>query len=139
MILRVHVQGAVPYDVGDEIWQEPLEDAIRAEAQIIADYAGSDLLDSPDRAHRDQLREWVINEMTHALVEAGDQYRAPDGVLYSLIDDLADDDHEPVTIRVVHSTSPTVHVVLRFEQLPLGAIGSAMRSSAGAMEPKAKP
>ena len=55
MILKVHLDGAACYDVGDEIWQEPLADALHAEAETIAGYAGSDLLESPDQAHRDAL------------------------------------------------------------------------------------
>ena len=34
MILNIHVPGATPYEIGDEIWQESLTDAIRAEAQV---------------------------------------------------------------------------------------------------------
>jgi hypothetical protein len=56
MILKVHVQGAASYDIGDEIWQEPLADAINAEAEMIAGYAGADVLESPRQAHRDALR-----------------------------------------------------------------------------------
>lgn len=44
LILQVHLDGAEPYDIGDEIWQQSLGDAIRAEAETIADYAGPDLL-----------------------------------------------------------------------------------------------
>jgi hypothetical protein len=91
MILNVHVPGANPYDVGDEIWQEALEGAIRAEAETIAGYAGSELPESPDQSHRDALRDRVIAEMTRALVGIGDTYRAPDGVLYSLIDGEEDE------------------------------------------------
>jgi len=47
MMLEVHVAGAVPYEIGDEIRQQPLEDAIAAEAETIAEDAGSDLLESP--------------------------------------------------------------------------------------------
>jgi hypothetical protein len=82
MILRVHVQGAASYDIGDEIWQESLVDAINAEAETIAGYAGADLLESPDQGHRDALRDRIVHEMTSALVSVGDRYRAPDGVLY---------------------------------------------------------
>lgn len=89
MILRVHVQGAQHYDVGDEIWRQSLAEAITAEADTIAGYAGSDLLESPDQQHRDALRDQIIAEMTAALVDAGDEYRAPDGVRYSLIDESA--------------------------------------------------
>jgi hypothetical protein len=48
MILNVHVPGASCY----EIWQQPLEEAIGAEAETIADYAGPELLPSPSQAHR---------------------------------------------------------------------------------------
>lgn len=64
MILKVHVQGAACYDVGEEIWQESLAAAISAEAETIAGYAGSELLESPDQAHRDVLRDRIADEMT---------------------------------------------------------------------------
>ena len=35
MILTVHVRGAASYDIGNEIWQESLVDAIRAEVDAI--------------------------------------------------------------------------------------------------------
>ena len=89
MILRVHVQGGQDYEIGDEIWQESLAGAIAAEAETIAGYAGSDLLEAPDQPHRDALRDRLIGEMTKALVHVGDEYRAPDGVRYSLIDEPA--------------------------------------------------
>jgi hypothetical protein len=69
MILKVHLQGAASYDVGDEIWQESLADAIHAEAETIAGYAGSDLFESPDQADRDALRDRLVDEMTSALGE----------------------------------------------------------------------
>ncbi len=123
MILKVHVPGAIPYAIGEEIWQQPLEDAIGAEAQTVADDAGSDLIESPDPADRDQLRARVIAEMTRALVRVGDTYRAPDGVLYSLEVDCAEAD-EQATIGAVPDTPPTVDEVLRFETLPLGSLHS---------------
>ena len=49
MVLKVHVPGATPYEVEDEIWQESLADAIRAEAESIAADASADLLESPDQ------------------------------------------------------------------------------------------
>jgi hypothetical protein len=123
MILKVHVPGAASYHVGDEIWQQPLEQAIAEEAETIADHAGSDLLESPGAEHRQQLRLQVIADMTRALSGAGASYRAPDGVLYSLIDE--DDDPEPDTIPVAGlNAPPTVQEVVRFEELPLGSSGS---------------
>ena len=91
MILKVHLDGAASYDVGDEIWQESLADAIHAEAETIAGYAGSDLLQSSDQAQRNALRDRIVGEMTAALVSVGDRYRAPDGVLYSLIEESSVD------------------------------------------------
>lgn len=125
MILKVHVPGAHAYEIGDEIWQQPLHDAIREEAETIVEYAGSDLLVSPDREYRDQLREQIITEMTSALVHVGDRYRAPDGVLHTLLDDSAGEEDEPVTIADVSSdTSPNVQEVLRFETAPIGSLAS---------------
>ena len=46
MVLNIHLPGATPHDLGDEIWQESLANAIRAEAEIIAACAGADLLES---------------------------------------------------------------------------------------------
>jgi hypothetical protein len=73
MILKIHLHGAEPYEVGDEIWQESLLEAIRAEAERIAGYAGSDLLESPEQVHRDALRDRIVDEMTSALVSVGDR------------------------------------------------------------------
>ena len=84
LILRVHLAGAEPYRIGDEIWEQSLDEAIRFEASIIAQDAGSDLLQSPSQAHREQLRDQLIAEMTAALTQPGDSYQAPDGVRYSL-------------------------------------------------------
>lgn len=64
MMLKVHLQSAEPYEIGPEIWQQPLAEAIFAEAETIAGYAGSDLLESPDKSHRDQFRKRIIAEMT---------------------------------------------------------------------------
>ena len=46
LILQVHLAGADPYELGDELWQQSLPDAIRTEAEVVADHAGSDLLPS---------------------------------------------------------------------------------------------
>jgi len=61
MILNVHVPGASCYEVGEEIWQQPLAEAMRAEAmraeaETIADYAGPELLPSLSQAQRAALR-----------------------------------------------------------------------------------
>jgi hypothetical protein len=127
MILKVHLQGARSYDVGDEIWHESLADAIAAEAETIAACAGNELLDLPDEVHRDALRARIVAEMSSALIGVGDQYRAPDGVLYSLLAEPTDDPTagEGTLSRVSSGTSePIVEEVLRFEDLPLGSPGT---------------
>jgi hypothetical protein len=123
MIFRVHVQGAYDYDIGDEIWQQSLAEAITAEAETIAGYAGSDLLESPHQAHRDVLRHQIILDMTSALIDVGDEYGAPEGVRYTLLDESAPD---PGRLSGVSSRGgdPVVEEVLRFEDLPPGAAGS---------------
>ena len=75
--VHVHVPGAEPYEIGEEIWQQSL-------AEAIADYASAGLLEDNTEASRDQLRGQVIADMTRVLQRAGDTYRAPDGVRYSL-------------------------------------------------------
>jgi hypothetical protein len=125
MILKVHVPGAPSYEIGDEIWQESLADAIRTEAEIIAADAGADLLESPDPAHRVALRDRLIAEMVAALVHIGDQYRSPDDVLYSLTDGPAlDQSAREVRLTPVNSPAPApiVKEVVRFEDLPLGSL-----------------
>jgi hypothetical protein len=127
MILKVHLEGAASYDVGHEIWQETLADAIHAEAETIAGYAGSELLESPDQAHRDALRDRLVDEMTVALVSIGDRYRAPDGVLYSLIEESAlgpDSGEGRLGGMATRASEPIVEAVLRFEDLPLGSAGT---------------
>jgi hypothetical protein len=127
MILKVHLRGARCYEIGHEIWNDSLADAIQTEADTIAGYATAQLPKSRDEAHRDALRDRIIREMTSALVSVGDRYRAPDGVLYSLIDDPAlgravgDGRLSAVSSR---ASEPIVEEVLRFENLPLGSIGS---------------
>ena len=64
LILRVHVPGAEPYEIGDEIWQQSLAEAITAEAQTIA--ADADLLEDGSEASRNQLRDQVTADMTRA-------------------------------------------------------------------------
>ena len=67
MILKVHLEGAASYDVGDEIWQVTLSNAIQAEAESIVYSAGSDLLESGDN----QLRDRIVAEMSGALLQVG--------------------------------------------------------------------
>jgi hypothetical protein len=127
MILKVHLDGATSYGVGDEIWQESLAVAIHAEAETIASYGGSDLLQSSDQAQRNALRDRIVGEMTAALVSVGDRYRASDGVLYTLIEESALDPPCPggrLSAMGNRTSEPIVEEVLRFEDLPLGSAGT---------------
>jgi len=118
MILKADIDGVASYDVGDEIWQVALSNAIQAEAECIVYSAGSDLLASG----HDQLRARIVAEMSEALSQVGDTYRAPDGVLYSLIEPSAVEDDG--TLTAVSSVTPVVEEVLRFEDLPVGSLGT---------------
>src|SRR5947208_2722596 len=86
MILKVHVDGADCHDIGEELWQESLTEALRAEAEVIA----QDIAFALPDAHAPERHVWllrrVLAEMTEALVRVGDSYQAPDGVRYSLIE-----------------------------------------------------
>ena len=95
-----------------------LSDAIRVEAGCIVYSAGSDMLESG----QDPLRDRIFAEMSGALSKVGDTYRAPDGVLYSLIGSDAVQDGD--TLTAVSSAAPVVEEVLRFEDLPVGSLGT---------------
>ena len=80
---------AEPYEIGEEIGQHSLAEAIDAEASISAEDAGSDLLQALTAACREQLRKPDQRPMTRALARPGDTYQAPDGVRYSLLERAA--------------------------------------------------
>jgi hypothetical protein len=130
LILHLHLAGADPYQLGDEIWQQSLPDAIRTEAEIVADHAGPDLLPVPSPAARAALRDRINAEMTAALQQIGDTYTAPDGVAYTLTDqahlDLPARQDTLATMSPARS-APIVKEVLRFEDLPVGS--SATRAA----------
>jgi hypothetical protein len=127
LTLRVHLAGAEAYELGNEIWQQSLPNAIRAEAKIIADHAGTDLLHRPGRAGRVALRDRVIAEMTAALQQAGDAYTAPDGIAYTLTDQARLDlpaREDTLAFMSGAKSAPVVEEVLRFEDLPVGSSGT---------------
>jgi hypothetical protein len=124
MILNVHVPGVPCYEIGEEIWEQPLAEAISAEAETIAGYAGPELLPSPSQAQRAALCDRIAAEMTSLLTQVGDVYTAPDGVVCSLTDEPAlDPSLYKGTLSPVSDPmpSPVVQEVLRFEDLPLGS------------------
>lgn len=88
MFLRVHLKDAEPYSIDDDLGQVPLSFAISQEADCVAAEAGAELLADPGEQARRELCEQVITEMTAALAQSGDSYRAPDGVRYSLVERL---------------------------------------------------
>jgi hypothetical protein len=128
MILKVDVAGASWHDIGEELWQESLTEALRAEAQVIAQEIAFAL---PD-AHAPKRQAWLLRrllaEMTEALVGAGDSYQAPDGVLYSLIEDpmpaVGDRGARLGPVTPPPPGDPVVEEVLSFEDLPLGSQAS---------------
>jgi hypothetical protein len=95
-----------------------LSDAFQAEAECIVYSAGSDLL----KSGHNQLRDRIVAEMSEALSQVGDTYRAPDGVLYSLTEPSAIAGNG--TLTAVNSVAPVVDEVLRFEDLPIGSLGT---------------
>jgi hypothetical protein len=81
----------------------------------------------PDQAHRDALRERIVLDMSRALAQAGDRYRAPDGVLYSLTNQVsnasADGDHRhesnsALTSAVLESSSDGFAFAAAGEPIP---------------------
>jgi hypothetical protein len=130
LILQVHLAGAEPYELGNEIWQQSLGDAVRAEAEMVADYAGPDLLRLSDPAGRLALRDWVVAEMTAALRDVGDTYTAPDGIAYTLTGQAQLDlpaSEDTLASMSPAPSAPVVEQVVRFEDLPLGS--SATRAA----------
>lgn len=79
--LVIHVRETEPYPVECD---DDLREAIESEASTIAADAGSDLLADPGEEEREALRENVVREATAALRVAGDSYRDPTGVHWSL-------------------------------------------------------
>jgi hypothetical protein len=115
MLLVLDAPGAEARTVGDEIWEQPLADAIRSEAQIVADYATEQLLESCGCGSRRDFASWLTAEMLRTLRGPGDSYLAPDGVMYSLVDGVPNETTGPI---------PPVVQRVRFEALPVGARGS---------------
>ncbi len=122
MILKLHLLGALSYDIGNEIWHVALADAIRTEAEAVAEHATAELLQATGQTSREGLTAHVIAEMTAALKQVGDRYRAADGVPYAL---LAESEAETGdTLRAMTPPKPVVEEVLRFENLQLGSMAT---------------
>ena len=132
LILQVHLAGADPYQLGDEIWQQSLSDATRAEAEIIADHAGPDLLPVPSPAARVALRDRIVAEMTAALQQIGDTNTAPDHVAHTLTDQAQFDlpaRQDTLATMSPSPSAPIVDEVLRVEDLSVGVSGQSCYSA----------
>jgi hypothetical protein len=81
MQLKIRHPDAEPYKLDD---LTTLAGAIEAEADVIANDAGSDLLEAPTQECRDILRGQVIRDATRALRGPGDTYRDPLGIVWEL-------------------------------------------------------
>lgn len=79
--LAIRVPEGEPYILGPLC---ELADAIDNEARVIAEDAGSDLLEDPGEAARAELRAAIITEATVALNKEGATYRDPNRVLWVL-------------------------------------------------------
>jgi hypothetical protein len=124
LTLRVDLPGAPPREIGDEIWQVDLADAIAEEADAIAYAASAELLGEPTTACQDRLRDRVFAEMSVALLAAGDTYTAPDGTAYALVEQRQLDPggtKDTLAPMTEAQTAPVVDEVVRFEDLPVGS------------------
>ena len=85
-IFHVHVAGAGSYEIGDEIWQQLARRGDRGQRPGRSPRTPAPTCSrATSEASRNELRQQVIAEMTSRVVRrAGDTYRAPDGVRYSL-------------------------------------------------------
>jgi len=80
MILNSNVD-PIGYEIGDEIWHASLPEAILCEAENAAYHFPATIIEDvgPER-----LVELLTQDMTAALLTAGDTYTAVDGVVYTL-------------------------------------------------------
>ena len=118
-ILKAHLEGMPSHTIGDEIWHEALDDAIRWEAEATVEHMPARLL---QLIGRDQALDLVVKEMTAALREIGDRYQAIDGVLYELLDGDPINQTDEASLDAM-TGAPTVTEVT-FEALPTGSSGS---------------
>ena len=79
MILKVHLEAPLPTTSATRSGKSRLATRSRPKPS-----ASSLRRIGPARLSHDQLRDRIVAEMSEALTQVGDTYRAPDGVLYSL-------------------------------------------------------
>jgi len=120
MVLKAHLEGAPAHEIGDEIWHEPLHEAIRYEAEATVEHIPARLLLLIGFDHAVDL---IVHEMTAVLRRVGDRYEAIDGVLYELRDgDCINQEPDRARLHAVGG-APVVNEVI-FEDLPAGSSAS---------------
>jgi hypothetical protein len=102
----------IAHNIGDEIWQTALSDAIRCQAEKTAHHVPPTNIRHSDQP---QLVDLIAEDMTAQLRTIGDTYTAVDGVIYTLREPAT----EPAAARYAAgmSVSPVV-VEATFEQTP---------------------
>lgn len=94
MILTNNVD-PIAYEVGDEIWHTPLEEAILAEAEKTAHHFPATI---SSHLGQEQLVGLIAEDMSAHLRAIGDTYTTVDGVIYTL--------REPTTDRPADGYAP---------------------------------
>jgi hypothetical protein len=120
MILKARLECAPAHEIGDEIWHEPLHEAIRYEAETTVEHIPARLLALIGFDHAVDL---VVREMTAVLRRVGDSYEAIDGVIYELRDgDCIDQEPDGARLHSVPGAPVVIEVI--FEDLPAGSSAS---------------
>jgi hypothetical protein len=118
IVLVGDLAGMASHEIGDEIWQETLEDAIASEAAAMVEHETAHPSSPLDRTRREAA---LAADMRAALQRIGDTYTAPDGVRYS----LKASQHEARS-DADDSSEPVVAEVVGFVSLPIGVVGSRL-------------
>ena len=85
MMLKMHVHGAEPYELGD-VPGYTLDEVIELEADNVISEANADHLEDNTDEARDELRKQVIADAQRRLNFVGDIYIDPIGVKWELIE-----------------------------------------------------
>jgi hypothetical protein len=86
LYLTLSVHGAEPYEIGDVPPAYVLADVIETESSTCASEANADHLEDPSEETRERFRLEIVREATARLMRAGDSYRDPLGVTWTLIE-----------------------------------------------------
>jgi hypothetical protein len=119
MFLSADLEGVPTYEIGEEIWQVSLEEAVRTEVDAMAEYPVTPEHRALGRA---TLAASLSESMLIALTTIGDTWMSPDGVRYVLA--ATDPADELPTPPASDAPEPTIIEVLRFEPPPIAESGS---------------